>query len=122
MSLIDAITEFGAAVAANSTFAVIDLGLDGRDLSANRHGAGYLNVHLNGDASAESVITLKQGDSASSVSESTGVTITIPSSAKAGAQFSVRLPRSLKRFVTITGSADAGATIDAFIGAPLADH
>lgn len=122
MSLIDIVTEFGAGVAANSTFAVIDLGLNGRNLSGNRHGAGYLNVHLNGDATTESVITLKDGDAAGSVTGSTGVSVTIPASAKAGAQFSVRLPKSLKRFVTIAGSADAGATIDAFIGAPLADH
>lgn len=122
MSLIDIVTEFGANVAANGSFEVIDLGLDGRNLSANRHGAGYLNVHLNGDATTESVITLKHGDTAAAVNTSTGVTITIPSTAKAGAQFSVRLPKSLKRFITISGSANAGATVDAFIGAPLADH
>lgn len=124
MSLLDKVLVFGKdVVASNATnFDVIDLGAAGRDLSANRHGAGFLNVHVNTAMSGtETTIQLYEGDEAGAVNAPAGEAITLTSVA-AGKQFSVKLPRELKRFVTVKCSAANTGKVDAFIGAPLADH
>lgn len=124
MSLLDSVLIFGKdAVASNATaFDIIDLGLGGRNLSANRHGAGYLNVHVNTvmDSTA-TTIQLYHGDSAAAVNTAIGEAITL-TSVPAGTQFTIKLPAGLKRFVTVKCSAANTGKIDAFIGAPLADH
>jgi hypothetical protein len=124
MSLLDSVLIFGKdVVASNATqFNVFDLGHDGRDLSGNRHGAGYLNVHVNSNMSdTATTISLYEGDTAAAVNTATGTAITLTNK-KAGEQFTVKLPRKLKRFVTVKCSAANTGKIDAFIGAPLADH
>lgn len=124
MSLLDNVLIFGKDVVASSAtnFNVFDLGHAGRDLASNRHGAGYLNVHVNTDMSGTATtIQLYDGDSAEAVNTAIGEAITLTSK-KAGEQFTVKLPRSLKRFVTVKCSAANTGKIDAFIGAPLADH
>lgn len=124
MSLLDNAIIFGKdVVASNATnFNVFDLGHAGRDLAGNRHGAGYLNVHVNTTMSGTATtIQLYDGDSAEAVNTAVGEAITLTSK-KAGEQFTVKLPRSLKRFVTVKCSAANTGKIDAFIGAPLTDH
>lgn len=125
MSLLDNVTIFGKdAVASSATsFNVIDLGSGDNNLSANRHGAGFLNVHVNTDmGSTATVLSLYHGDSAAAVTtkvDGTDITLT---SAKAGAQYSIKLPAGLKQFVTVKCSAANTGKIDAFIGVPLAQH
>lgn len=124
MSLLDDVTLLGKDVVASSATncEVIDLGLTGRNLSGNRHGAGYLNVHVNTDMSATATtVQLYHGDTSSAVSTAVGEAITL-TSAKAGDQFSVRLPKSLKQFITAKFSAVNTGKVDVFIGVPLADH
>lgn len=124
MSLLDKVTIFGKdAVASNATaFDIVDLGLGGRNMSANRHGAGYLNVHVNTTmSSTATTIQLYHGDSAAAVNTAIGEAITL-TSATAGTQFTIKLPAGLKRFVTVKCSAANTGKVDAFIGAPLADH
>ena len=124
MSLLDKVTVFGKdAVASNATtFDIVDLGVGGRNMSANRHGAGYLNVHVNTTmSSTATTIQLYHGDSAAAVSTAVGEAITL-TSATAGTQFTIKLPAGLKRFVTVKCSAANTGKVDAFIGAPLADH
>lgn len=124
MSLLDAVTIFGKdAVASSATaFDIVDLGLGGRNMSANRHGAGYLNVHVNTTmSSTATTIQLYHGDSAAAVNTAIGEAITL-TSVPAGAQFTIKLPAGLKRFVTVKCSAANTGKVDAFIGAPLADH
>lgn len=124
MSLLDAVTVFGKDVVASSAtaFDIVDLGLGGRNMSANRHGAGFLNVHVNTTmSSTATTIQLYHGDTADAVNTAVGEAITL-TSAPAGKQFSVKLPRELKRFVTVKCSAANTGKVDAFIGVPLADH
>ena len=124
MSLLDKVTVFGKDVVASSAtnFDVIDLGLAGRNMSANRHGAGYLNVHVNTTMSDTATnIQLFHGDSAEAVKTAFGEAIVL-TSAPAGKQFTIKLPAGLKRFVTVKCSAANTGKVDAFIGAPLADH
>lgn len=124
MSLLDSVLIFGKdVVASNATqFNVLDLGHADRDLSGNRHGAGYLNVHVNSNMSdTATTISLYEGDTAAAVNTAAGTAITLTNK-KAGEQFTVKLPRKLKRFVTVKCSAANTGKIDAFIGAPLADH
>lgn len=124
MSLLDAVTIFGKdAVASNATaFDIVDLGLGGRNMSANRHGAGYLNIHVNTTmSSTATTIQLYHGDSAAAVNTAIGEAITL-TSVPAGTQFTIKLPAGLKRFVTVKCSAANTGKVDAFIGAPLADH
>ena len=124
MSLLDKVTVFGKDVVASSAtnFDVIDLGLAGRNMSANRHGAGYLNVHVNTTMSDTATnIQLFHGDSAEAVKTAIGEAITL-TSAPAGSQFTIKLPKGLKRFVTVKCSAANTGKVDAFIGAPLAEH
>ena len=125
MSLLDKVTEFGHnVVASNATeFDVIDLGLTGRNLSANRHGAGFLNVHVGSDMSdTATTIQLYEGDTAAAVNTAVAGTSITLTSKKAGEHFSVRLPSSLKRFVTVKCSAANTGKVSAFIGVPLANH
>lgn len=124
MSILDNVTLFGKDVVASSatTFDIIDLGL-ARNIAGNRHGAGYLNVHVNTDmSSTATTIQLYHGDTAAAVSTAVDGTAITLTSAKAGDQFSVKLPKSLKRFITVKASAANTGKIDAFIGVPLADH
>lgn len=124
MSLLDAVTVFGKDVVASSAtaFDIVDLGLGGRNMSANRHGAGFLNVHVNTAMSGTATtIQLYHGDTSDAVNTAVGEAITL-TSAPAGKQFSVKLPRELKRFVTVKCSAANTGKVDAFIGVPLADH
>lgn len=124
MSLLDKVTIFGKdAVASNATaFDIVDLGVGGRNMSANRHGAGYLNVHVNTTmSSTATTIQLYHGDSAAAVNTAIGEAITL-TSVPAGTQFTIKLPAGLKRFVTVKCSAANTGKVDAFIGAPLADH
>ena len=124
MSLLDKVTVFGKdVVASNATvFDIIDLGLGGRNMSANRHGAGYLNVHVNTTMSGTATtIQLYHGDSAEAVNTAIGEAITL-TSAPAGKQFTIKLPAELKRFVTVKCSAANTGKVDAFIGVPLAEH
>lgn len=125
MSLLDEVTLFGKDVVASSAteFDVVDLGISGRNLAGNRHGAGFLNVHVNSDMSGTATtVDLYEGDSADAVNTKVAGTAITVTSAKAGAQFSVKLPKSLKRFITVKASAANIGKIDAFIGVPLADH
>lgn len=124
MSLLDKVTVFGKDVVASSAtqFDIVDLGLGGRNMSANRHGAGYLNVHVNTTMSGTATnIQLFHGDSAEAVDTAIGEAIVL-TSAPAGTQFTIKLPAGLKRFVTVKCSAANTGKVDAFIGAPLADH
>lgn len=124
MSLLDNVLVFGKNVlASNETqFNVLDLGKGGRDLAGNRHGAGYLNVHVNSNIVEEAItLTMYDGDTAEDVNNVMGVDVFL-SHKNAGDQISVRLPRTLKRFVTVRVGNPSAGRIDAFIGAPLADH
>lgn len=124
MSLLDNVLVFGKDVlASNETqFNVLDLGKDGRDLAGNRHGAGYLNVHVNSNIVEDAItLVMYDGDTAEDVNNVIGVDVFL-SYKNAGEQFSVRLPRTLKRFVTVRVGNPSAGRIDAFIGAPLADH
>ena len=124
MSLLDNVLVFGKDVlASNETqFNVLDLGKDGRDLAGNRHGAGYLNVHVNSNIVEDAItLVMYDGDTAENVNNVIGVDVFL-SYKNAGEQFSIRLPRTLKRFVTVRVDNRSAGKIDAFIGAPLADH
>lgn len=125
MSLLDNVTIFGKdAVASSSTsFNTVDLGSASNDLSVNRHGAGYLNVHVNTDMSEiATVLSLYHGDTEDAVSakvDGTDITLT---KIEAGAQYSIKLPAGLKRFVTVKCDTANTGKLDAFIGVPLAQH
>lgn len=125
MSLLDNVTIFGKdAVASSATsFNTVDLGSASNDLSVNRHGAGYLNVHVNTNMSeTATVLSLYHGDTEDAVStkvDGTDITLT---NIKAGAQYSIKLPAGLKRFVTVKCDTVNTGKLDAFIGVPLAQH
>lgn len=124
MSLLDKVTLLGKDVVASTatTFDIIDLGATDVNLSANRHGAGFLNIHVNTNMdTTATTIQLYHGDTAAAVSTAIGGAITL-TSATAGTQISTKLPAGLKRFVTVKCDAVNTGKIDAFIGAPLADH
>ena len=126
MSLLDQVTIFGKDVVASSatSFDVIDLGFGSRNIAGNRHGAGFLNVHVNTAQGATSNTIQLYGGSTATVGDMSAVadTIITLTNAAAGAQFSVKLPKSLPRFITVKCSAVGTGKIDAFIGVPLADH
>lgn len=125
MSLLDNVTIFGKdAVASSATsFNIIDLGSASNDLSVNRHGAGYLNVHVNTDMSGTATkLALYHGDAEASVNTAVAGTEITLTSIKAGAQYSIKLPAGLKRFVTVKCDATNTGKLDAFIGVPLAQH
>lgn len=125
MSLLDQVTIFGKDVLASSAtvFDVLDLGRPNANIAGNRHGAGFLNVHVNTamDGTA-TTIQLYEGDEAGAVNTAVAGTAITLTSAKAGEQFSVKLPKKLKRFITVKVSAVNTGNVDAFIGVPLADH
>lgn len=122
MSILDNVLVLGKDVVASSAtvFNVIDTGFDGRNLSGNRHGAGYLNVHVNSDVNSTTV-QLYEGDTNVPATAVAGTSIVL-TEAKAGDQFSVKLPKKLKRYITVKCSIVDTGKIDVFIGAPLADH
>lgn len=125
MSILDNVLIFGKdAVASNATtFDVIDLGFANRNIAGNRHGAGYLNVHVNtAMSSTATTFQLYEGTSADAVNTAVAGTQITLTSVAAGTQFSIKLPKSLKRFITVKASAANTGKVDAFIGAPLADH
>ena len=125
MSILDNVTIFGKDVLASNatTFDVIDLGLTTRNIAGNRHGAGYLNVHVNTNMnSAATTIQLYEGNAANAVNSAVAGTAITLTNAVAGDQFTVKLPKTLKRYVSVQVSAVNTGKIDAFIGAPLADH
>ena len=126
MSLLDNVTIFGKNVAASSatSFDVIDLGFGNRNIAGNRHGAGFLNIHVNEAQGATSNTIQLYGGSTATVGDMTAVagTAVTLTNAAAGAQFSVKLPKSLPRFITVKCSAAGTGKIDAFIGVSLADH
>lgn len=124
MSLLDKVLVFGEdVVASNATqFDVLDLGANANRLTGNRHGAGFLNVHVNTDMNdTGTTIQLYEGDAAGAVNTAVGQAITLTSK-KAGEYFTVKLPKELKRFITVKCSAANKGKIDAFIGIPLAEH
>ena len=124
MSILDNVTIFGKDVVASnaSTFDVIDLGA-ARNIAGNRHGAGYLNVHVNTNMnSASSTIQLYEGNAANAVNSAVAGTAITLTNAVAGDQFTVKLPKTLKRYVSVQVTNVNIGKIDAFIGAPLADH
>lgn len=125
MSLLDNVTIFGKdAVASSATsFNTIDLGSASNDLSVNRHGAGYLNVHVNTNMDAIATkLALYHGDAEASVNTAVAGTEITLTSVEAGAQYSIKLPAGLKRFVTVKCDAVNTGKLDAFIGVPLAQH
>lgn len=125
MSLLDNVTIFGKDVVASSatSFNTIDLGSASNDLSVNRHGAGYLNVHVNTDMDEiATILSLYHGDAEASVDTAVAGTEITLTHIKAGAQYSIKLPAGLKRFVTVKCNAVNTGKLDAFIGVPLAQH
>ena len=126
MSLLDEVTIFGKNVAASSAteFNVIDLGFGSRNIAGNRHGAGFLNVHVNTAQGATSNTLQLYGGSTATVADMSAIAdvVVTLTNAAAGAQFSVKLPKSLPQFITVKCSAAGTGKIDAFIGVPLADH
>lgn len=122
MSLLDNVLVLGENVAASSetTFNVLDLGLEGRSLSGNRHGAGYLNVFVLSDVKTAS-IALNEGDTnePATLVDTTSIKL---DGAKAGDYFTVKLPKKLKRYVTVKVEGTDEGKITAYIGVPVAEH
>jgi hypothetical protein len=127
MSMIDAKLVFGEGLALASAAAgenIIDTGVVNAKLSGNRHGAGYLNIHIS-TAVAGTSCSVKLQDCATAAGSYTdlpGTSVVLTSAAK-GAQFSVKIPKS-KRFLklVITSSSITAGKADVFVGPALAEH
>lgn len=132
MSLIDSKLEFSAnqdlaGVGTGGAFSenILDLGLEENHLSGNIHGAGYFNVAFVGDdfapSSASVVVLLQHSDDGKSFSDVISYSVDPSTEHKMVA----KLPNSLKRYLRLKYTPSASVTtgkVEAFIGAPLADH
>lgn len=122
--LIDKALEFidGAMQeVADAESAVVKLGEGAHKLGANRHGAGFWNVHVNADVD-EGTIVLQHSDEADSGFEAVpGMTVTLEG-LKAGAKSSLRLPAGTKQYlkVVVTGASEGRVT--SYLGDPIAEH
>lgn len=127
MSMIDAKLVFGEGLALASATAgdnIIDTGVANAKLSGNRHGAGYLNIHIS-TAVAGTSCSVKLQDCATETgtyADLPGTSVALTGAAK-GAQFSVKIPAS-KQFLklVITSSSITAGKADVFVGPALAEH
>jgi hypothetical protein len=133
MSLIDSKLEFCSkqdvtGVDTNGVYSenIIDLGLEENHLSGNRHGAGYLNVNFVEEAvepaSANIFVHLEHSNDGA-----TGWDVAASCSVLANTErcCTIKLPKALRRFIRLKYTSDdeiEAGKVDAYIGAPLANH
>lgn len=129
--LIDKALEFidGALQAITADSAVVKLGEGEHKLGANRHGAGFWNVHVNTDVTVvddedvdAATITLQHSDKAASGFEAIpGMSVDL-TGLKAGAKASLRLPEGTKQYLKVViAGADEGR-VTSYLGDPIAEH
>lgn len=122
--LIDKALEFidGAMQeAADAESAVVKFGEGEHKLGANRHGAGFWNVHVNADVDA-GTITLQHSDKADSGFEAIpGMSVTL-TELKAGAKASLRLPAGTKQYLKVVIAGAGEGRVTSYLGDPIAEH
>lgn len=123
--LIDRKLQFidGAVDAITKTSDVVEFYSDGDfKLSANRHGAGYWNVHVNKDITGTGTIKLQDSANGSSYADVAGMAVTL-TNLKAGAKASLRIPAGTRKFLKVV--VDSGVTegrVTSYLGDPIAEH
>ena len=122
--LIDKALEFidGALQEITAESAVIKFGEgEQHKLGANRHGAGFWNVHVNADVDAGS-IELQHSATADGVFEAVpGMKVTL-AGLKAGAKASLRLPAGTKQFLKVVVAGAGEGRVTSYLGDPIAEH
>lgn len=107
--------------AADAESAVVKLGEGEHKLGANRHGAGFWNVHVNADVD-EGTITLQHSDKADSGFEAVpGMEVTLEG-LKAGAKVSLRLPAGIKQYLQVVIADATEGRVTSYLGDPIAEH
>lgn len=133
MSLIDSKLEFSSrqdviGVDADGVYSdnIIDLGLEENHLSGNRHGAGYLNVNFVDEpvepGAANIFVHLEHSVDGVSGWETISSFSILANTERCG---TIKLPRALRRFLRLKYASDdeiQSGKVDAYIGAPIADH
>ncbi len=132
MSLIDSVTRFtaktGDTLLPASTNApstnVIDTGDTLADLSGNYRGAGYVNVIVSTALTGACSVAVQDSADNSTFADVAGCEVALSGNAK-GATFTVKLPKTTKRYirtaVKYSTKPTAGAYI-AYLGNPETDH
>lgn len=121
--LIDKALEFidGALQAITADSAVVKFGAGEHKLGANRHGAGFWNVHVNADVDA-GTITLQHSDKAASGFEAVpGMQVTL-AKLTAGSKASLRLPEGTKQYLKVVIANATKGRVTSYIGDPIAEH
>lgn len=121
--LIDKALEFidGALQEITAGSAVVKFGEGEHKLGANRHGAGFWNVHVNADVDAGS-IELHHSDKADAGFEAVpGMKVTL-AGLKAGAKASLRLPAGTKQFLKVVVAGAGEGRVTSYLGDPIAEH
>lgn len=132
MSLIDKVTRFteitGDTLLPASTNTpstnVIDAGTTLADLSGNYHGAGYVNVIVKTALTGACSVVVQDSADNSTFADVTGCEVALSGNA-AGERFTVKLPKTTKRYirtsVKYSTKPTAGSYI-AYLGNPETDH
>lgn len=121
--LIDKALEFidGALQAITADSAVVKLGEGEHKLGANRHGAGFWNVHVNADVD-DGTITLQHSDEADDGFEAVpGMEVSL-AEVKAGAKASLRLPDGIKQYLKVVIEDATEGRVTSYLGDPIAEH
>lgn len=124
--LIDKALEFidGALQEIDADSAVVmfgPAGEEGHKLGANRHGAGFWNVHVNADVDA-GTITLQHSDTGGDDFVAVpGMTVSL-AGLKAGAKASLRLPAGTKRYMKVVIAGAGEGRVTSYLGDPIAEH
>lgn len=132
MSLIDKATRFTEitgdtllpASSGTASTNVVDTGTTLADLSGNYHGAGYVNVIIKTALTGACSVVVQDSADNSSFSALIGCEVALSGDA-AGSRFTVKLPKSTRRYirtaVTYSTKPTAGSYI-AYLGNPETDH
>ena len=122
--LIDKALEFidGALKDTTAASAVVKFGEGTHKLGANRHGAGFWNVHVNSDTGIAGTVTLQHSDKADSGFEAVPGMVVSLAGLKAGAKASLRLPEGTKQYLKVVFSSGSEAKVTSYLGDPIAEH